>query len=58
MLAYALGRELDYYDESQITNIKTRADQSGARFSDLVLGVVTSHPFQSRRESGPTVKSE
>ena len=53
LLAYALGRELDYYDEGQITRIKTAADQEGDRLSALVLGVVQSYPFQYRRLAEP-----
>ena len=51
MLTYALGRELDYYDEGQITRIKTAADQSGGKLSALVLGIVQSYPFQYRRNA-------
>ena len=53
MLAYALGRELDYYDEGQITRIKLGADKSGDKFSALILGLVNSYPFQYRRNSDP-----
>ena len=53
MLAYALGRELDYYDEGQITRIKAGADKSGDKFSALILGIVNSYPFQYRRNADP-----
>ena len=51
MLTYALGRELDYYDEGQITRIKTAADKNGDKLSALVLGIVQSYPFQYRRNA-------
>ena len=54
MLAYSLGRELDYYDEGQITRIKTAADQRGDQFSAVVLGIANSYPFQNRRTIEPT----
>ena len=53
MLTYALGRELDYYDEGQITRIKASLDQGGGKFSALILGIVTSYPFQYRRNAAP-----
>ena len=53
MLTYALGRELDYYDEGQITRIKTAADQSGGKLSALVFGIVQSYPCQYRRNAEP-----
>jgi mono/diheme cytochrome c family protein len=53
MLTYALGRELDYFDESQISRIKTGVDKAGGKFSALTLGVVNSYPFQYRRNADP-----
>ena len=53
MLSYAVGRELDYFDEGQITRIKAALDQSGDRFSALVIGIVNSYPFQYRRNADP-----
>ncbi len=52
MLTYALGRELDYYDECQITCIKIRrSTRTATSFSALVLGIVQSYPFQYRRNA-------
>ena len=53
MLSYALGRELDYFDEAQITQIKAAMDKDGHKFSALVLGIVKSYPFQYRRNADP-----
>ncbi|HSJ03508.1 MAG TPA: DUF1592 domain-containing protein, partial [Verrucomicrobium sp.] len=47
-LVYALGRELDYYDEGPIQAIEARLKAHEYRFSELILGVVESYPFQYR----------
>jgi mono/diheme cytochrome c family protein len=53
MLTYALGRELEYFDELQIARIQADLDRGGGRFSTLILGVVNSYPFQYRRSVSP-----
>ncbi|HEV7402186.1 MAG TPA: DUF1592 domain-containing protein [Chthoniobacteraceae bacterium] len=52
-LTFALGRDLDYYDEGQISRVKTAMEKDGDRFSALILGVVNSYPFQHRRNAEP-----
>jgi hypothetical protein len=52
-LTFALGRELDYYDEGQISHIKAAMEKDENRFSSLFLGVVNSYPFQHRRNAEP-----
>jgi hypothetical protein len=52
MLTYALGRGLEYYDRPAVRRIVERLEQGDGRFSDLVLGVVESVPFQQRRGEG------
>ncbi len=52
-LTYALGRELEYFDELQITRIKASVDKAGGKFSSLILAVVNSYPFQNRRNADP-----
>jgi hypothetical protein len=49
MLTYALGRGLEYYDKCALDEITARAAKNDYRFSELVLGVVKSAPFQKRR---------
>lgn len=49
LLSYALGRELDYYDDCTIDEITERLKREDYRFSELILGVVESYPFQHRR---------
>ncbi|HEY0911764.1 MAG TPA: DUF1588 domain-containing protein [Bradyrhizobium sp.] len=51
MMTYALGRELDYYDECPLREIIARLDKNDDRFSEMVLGIVESYPFQYRRGS-------
>ena len=49
LLAYALGRELDFFDECPVNEIQAALAKDEFRFSALVLGVVKSLPFQNRR---------
>ena len=49
MLAYAIGRELEWTDEREISAIKTSMEKTGHRFSSLVLGIAKSFPMQYRR---------
>jgi mono/diheme cytochrome c family protein len=48
-LTYALGRELDYYDEGPIRSITAEMQKNGNKFSTLMLGIVNSYPFQYRK---------
>ena len=52
MLTYALGRGLEYYDRCATDAILKRLNNNEYRFSELVLGIVTSKPFQKRRGDG------
>ena len=52
MLTYALGRGLEYYDRCATDAILQRLSTNNYRFSELVLGIVTSQPFQKRRGDG------
>lgn len=49
MLGYALGRELEYYDEPAVEKIIQVLRTSGYRFSTLVVEVIRSEPFRKRR---------
>ena len=49
LLMYALGRGLEYYDAPAIRKILREAAPGGYRWSDLIMGVVKSAPFQMRR---------
>ncbi len=49
LLAYALGRELDYYDEPTVRRIMRVAGDDDDRWSSVILEIVKSTPFQMRR---------
>lgn len=49
MLSYALGRQLEYYDELAIRNIAAKVSADGDRMQTLVREVVKSYPFQFRQ---------
>lgn len=49
LLAYALCRRLDGYDEVVVERIQTAAAKDGYRFQSIVTSVVTSYPFTHRR---------
>jgi len=51
MLTYALGRELEYYDECAVRQTVANLKQNDHRFSELIIGVVESYPFQHRINS-------
>jgi hypothetical protein len=51
MLTYALGRGLEFYDRPAIEKV-TRSLEKNPSFSNLVLEVVHSVPFQMRRGEG------
>ncbi len=46
LLAYALGRRVEYFDQPQIRAIVRQAEAHDYRMSSFILGVVTSDPFQ------------
>jgi hypothetical protein len=48
LLIYALGRGLDYRDMPAVRAILRAASRDNYRFSDLILGIVQSTPFQMR----------
>ena len=48
LLAYALGRQLEYYDRSTVRQIVRDAAASEHRWSSLILGVVESPAFLMR----------
>ena len=48
LMVYALGRGLQYYDMPVVRDIVRRAAKENYRFSALVMGIITSTPFQNR----------
>ena len=49
LLAYALGRRLEYYDRPTVRAIVREAASSDYRLSAIILGIVRSPAFQMRR---------
>ncbi len=54
LLTYALGRGLERYDRPTVKDIVRKISQRDYRFSDLVLEIVNSMPFEMRRGGNPT----
>ena len=48
-LIYALGRDLNYYDEPSLQAITAALERDGYRFSTLIVEVAKSYPFQHRK---------
>jgi hypothetical protein len=48
LMTYGLGRGLEYYDAPSVRDIVREAHGQDYRFSSLVLGIVSSDPFQMR----------
>ena len=54
LLAYALGRQLEYYDEPAVQKIVAKLKADEYRFHTLVEGIVQSYPFQYKRPDRTT----
>ena len=58
LLAYALGRGVEFYDMPAVRAIVKEAARDDYRWSAIVLGIVKSPPFQMRsRGPGSTVST-
>ena len=49
LMVYALGRPYESYDAPAVRKILREAGASNYKFTDIVVGVVKSAPFQSRK---------
>ena len=49
LLTYALGRDLDAYDDPAVEKILREGAPGGYRWSSLIVGITNSTPFQMRR---------
>ncbi len=56
MLAYALGRQLEYYDEATVNEIAAKLGPTGYRLGDLVFAVTESYPFTTKRQPPASTK--
>ncbi len=57
MLAYAIGRRVEYYDQPAIRALVRDAEANDYRMTSFILGVVNSVPFQMMR-SGAVVEQQ
>ncbi len=53
LMAYAVGRRVEYFDMPSIRAIVRHAAPRGYRMSDLILGVIDTPAFQTAREDPP-----
>ena len=53
LLAYGLGRGLEYYDAPIVRKIVRDATSQNYQWSSIIMGIVESTPFQMRRVSNP-----
>jgi hypothetical protein len=58
LMAYGLGRRVEYYDGPTIRRIASDAAAGGYKFGDIVLGVVSSDAFRTRRVPAATASAE
>ena len=50
LMAYAIGRRVEYYDNPTIRRIVASSEKNNYRMQDFVLGVVKSDAFRMKRE--------
>ena len=53
LMAYALGRRVEHYDQPVVREIARRAESDGYKISTLILGVVKSDAFRMKRAADP-----
>ena len=49
LLSYALGRQLEYYDEPALSKIVAAVERDEYRFQTLIHEIVDSYPFQYKQ---------
>lgn len=54
LLAYAMGRRVEYFDQPSVRAIAKDAEAADYRMSSFILGVVRSDPFQMMRSQEAT----
>lgn len=53
MLSYALGRQLEYYDELAVRGIVDELERDEFKVQTLIQSIVTSYPFQYKKNPEP-----
>ena len=56
LLTYAMGRGVEYYDKPAIRAILREAGPGEYRWSQLIMGIVQSAPFQMRKAEGESTR--
>ena len=54
LMAYALGRRVEYFDQPAIRAISRTAEAQDYRMSSLILGVIKSDAFQMKQAEAQT----
>jgi mono/diheme cytochrome c family protein len=57
LLTYGLGRGLEYYDTPVVRQIVRDAGKKDYRFSEIIVGIVKSAPFQMRVKKAPDAEA-
>ncbi len=58
LMAYALGRRVEYFDQPTIRAIARKAETDNYKMSAFILGVVKSEPFRMKRVEAPATTAE
>ncbi len=58
LMAYALGRRVEYYDQPTVRSIARAAAEDEYRMSDFILGVVQSDAFRMKTAAGSSEATE
>jgi hypothetical protein len=58
LMAYGLGRRVEYFDQPSVRAIVRKAAQNDYRFSSFILGVVNSAAFQMSKAEPATTTAE
>jgi hypothetical protein len=58
LMAYALGRRIEYFDQPAIRQITKKAEAEHYRMSAFILGVIKSDAFRMRRVEGAVATDE
>jgi hypothetical protein len=49
LMAYALGRRVEYFDQPTVRRISAEAEANGYKMSDFIVGIVKSDAFRMKR---------
>ena len=58
LMAYAIGRRMEYFDQPTIRKIASDAEANGFRMADFIYGVVKSDAFRMARVAGPAAATD